>query len=293
MKFNIFTLHPDIFNSFETNSLIARGIAKDIISIQKVNWRDKQGIGNYKQVDDTPYGGGSGMVLQAEQIYNSLHENNAVSPLYTTPTEPIEYQAIPPNNENFFEYCLHNPHHKKVTVSLTPRGFRYNQQIAEWIAGRFDEVNLVCGRYEGFDSRVDKCFDLELSLGDFVLNGGEVAAMSLIESISRLIPKFITKNTSVSHDSFSSSLNYYGEHHEYIIGKNNLHKQQGKEILKNNHSLFDNQKWIKNIAPKLEHPQFTRPEIWHNQKVPQVLLEGNHKLIQNYREKWLERNPLN
>jgi tRNA (guanine37-N1)-methyltransferase len=285
MNFNVFTLHPALFDSFTTNSLIARGIAQNIININTINWRDEFGIGNYKQVDDTPYGGGSGMVLQCEQIFQALNEYDAISPLYKQFDTVGEYIPTPPNNSNFEDYCIQNPKHKKVTISLTPRGFRYNQQVAEWLADRFNEINLVCGRYEGFDSRLDNCFDLELSLGDFILNGGEVATMCMIESISRLLPNFITKNTSVLHDSFSTRLNYYDEQHEYIIGKNNLQKASETKP-QETQKLFNNEEWMKKIAPKLEHPQFTRPEIWRNKKVPQVLLEGNHKLIQEWRTNW-------
>jgi tRNA G37 N-methylase TrmD len=89
--------------------------------INTINWRDEFGIGNYKQVDDKPYGGGSSMVLQAEPIYQALNQKGAVSPLYKAPTETKPYDKVFPNNFDFYEYCMANPAHKTVTISLTPR----------------------------------------------------------------------------------------------------------------------------------------------------------------------------
>jgi tRNA (guanine37-N1)-methyltransferase len=139
--------------------------------------------------------------------------------------------------------------------------------------------------YEGFDARVDRCFDLELSLGDFVLNGCEVASMCVIELVARLVPGFVTK----VHDSFSSRQNYYDEQHEYIIGKHNLKTQKKVTTAPSQQNLFDNHQWLTEIAPHIEHPQFTRPEIWQNQAIPPLLLEGNHKLIQQYYTNWLRK----
>ena len=291
MHFRIFTLHPDIFTSFTSNSLIARGLAQEVISLETVNWREKYGAGKRRQVDDKPYGGGSGMILQCEPIYGALSEYNAVSPLYREIPTPQEYAKLYPNNADFFEYARTNPDHRSVTISLTPRGHRYTQQTAEWLASRFDTVNLVCGRYEGFDARADKCFDLELSLGDFVLNGGEAASMCVVESIARLVPGFVTKDTSVLHDSFSSSGNYYAENHEYVVGTRRMRQKpslrQTPTRATFTRNLFDNERWLREIAPRIEHPQFTRPEVWRNVRIPQVLLDGDHKKIQESRSDWL------
>ena len=292
MHFRIFTLHPDLFTSFTNNSLIARGLAQDVISLETINWREKYGVGKRRQVDDKPYGGGSGMVLQCEPIYKALGEYDAVSPLYREPPTPQEYTKLYPNNADFFDYARTNPKHRSVTISLTPRGHRYTQQTAEWLASRFDTVNLVCGRYEGFDARVDQTFDLELSLGDFVLNGGEVASMCVVESIARLVPGFVTKDTSVLHDSFSSGGNYYTEAHEYIVGTHRLRQKPGLQETPTRptsaQNLFDNQRWLRETAPRIEHPQFTRPKIWRNIQIPQVLLDGDHKKIQASRTNWLK-----
>lgn len=308
MIYRIFSLHPEIFSSFFSQSLIARGLEKGVIQKEIINWREDFGIGKYKQIDDRPFGGGTGMVLMPEQIFQSLEKNKAVSPLFSIPKKEIEHKNIYPNNEKFFQYWLKNKP-KKVTISMSPRGFTFNQEIAHWLSQNFEEINILCGRYEGFDARVNEAVDLELSLGDFVLNGGEVACMCLIEATARLLPGYLTKPESMQHDSFSKSLNNYTEQNEYIIGKNRL-KQL--ELAKKNQdfhnwkenilevnleqlethqtpNLFDNRLWFKEKAPFLEHPQYTRPSIWKNIKTPEFLVKGNHKLIDNWRKNWYKK----
>lgn len=314
MLYRIFTLHPQIFESFFANSLIARGLQKNIIKRQLINWREEFGIGNYKQVDDKPFGGGTGMVLIAEPIMQALEMTRAVSPLYKPVQHEVEENRVYPNNAEFFKYWLRNKP-KKVTVSLTPRGFPLTQEVAYWLANNFEEMNILCGRYEGFDARVSEVVDLELSIGNFILNGGEVAAMCLVESTARLVPGFLTKQESAQHDSFSESLNSHPEHQEYIIGKNRLKEiELKKELQKNDQppelasfmdwandiidfdieklkyieepTLFDNNWWLKNVAPHIEHPQYTRPNTWRNFKIPEVLVKGNHKLVDNWRKNW-------
>jgi tRNA G37 N-methylase TrmD len=184
---------------------------------------------------------------------------------------------------------------------LTPRGFPITQQIVEWLAGNFSELNILCGRYEGFDSRVSEMVDMELSVGNFVLNGGEVGAMALVEAVSRLLPDFVTKGDTVMHDSFSSGLNFYGEQEEFVVGKKKMESlkektprqpsvatpQEGNLLNPANWvNLFDNNWWRENILPFIEHPQYTRPEVWQDLKVPGVLLNGDHKKIQAWRKKW-------
>jgi tRNA G37 N-methylase TrmD len=286
MNFTLYTLHPSIFQSFLESGLIARGISQSIIGVNTVNWRDKYGVGGYNQIDDKPYGGGTGMVLQPNQIYQSLVEHGGVSSLYKQPTKIIEHASYLPNNSRFINHWKQlKP--RNVTISLTPRGHRYNQQCAQWLAESFDDIHILCGRYEGFDARISDCVDLEISMGDYVLNGGEVAAMSLIESVSRLVPGFVTKTTSILHDSFSTEQNLYQESSEFVIGKRNLHtveKITPSESKFDN--LFDDDTWIREILPHIEHPQYTRPEIWNNVCVPKVLIEGNHKLISHWQHKW-------
>lgn len=297
-------MQPGIFESFFEHSLIARGVSKEIIAYELINWREEFGQGGYKQVDDRPFGGGSGMVLMVDQIYKALQKYNAVSTLYEVKNDLAEHLKLYPNNSAFEQKINsqlllgHSLAVKpKATVMLTPRGFPITQQTVEWLAGNFSELNILCGRYEGFDSRVSEVVDMELSVGSFVLNGGEVGAMALVEAVSRLLPDFVTKGDTVMHDSFSSGLNFYGEQEEFVVGKKKMEiNKNNKPSVASQHlpyqigtitkTLFDNNWWQENILPFIEHPQYTRPEIWQNLKVPGVLLNGDHKKIQAWRKKW-------
>jgi tRNA G37 N-methylase TrmD len=272
MKFNIYTLYPHIFESFLSTSLVARGIEKKVIKVSLIDWRKTHGKGVHKQVDDKPFGGGSGMVLQCEPIYQALRDNNGLGYPFD------EVKGIEPNNSRFFEIAKINKI-KKVTISVTPKGFPINQDILYWLA-EFDELNILCGRFEGFDERVNNFVDCELSLGDFVLNGGEVPAMAIIEGVSRLTDGFITKSSSVDHDSFSKSNNYYSENSEY--------SKIDSTSLRSTQNLFDNN-WWNSRTKLLEHPVYTRPAIWNEFKVPELLLEGDHKLIQKWQLEWFKK----
>jgi tRNA (guanine37-N1)-methyltransferase len=324
MLFKIFTLHPDIFDSFTKNALIARGVAKDIVKFEFVNWREKYGIGNYKQVDDSPFGGGSGMVLMAEPVIKAMDDSSCFeisgnSSLSRHPelvsgspkTEDVvetkyditkEHTSYLPNNAKFYESIKSGKNKtKKVNIMMTPRGFPMNQKVVEWLAQDFEEINILCGRYEGFDARVNDFVDLELSIGNFVLNGGEVGAMCLVEAVARLVPDFISKNNSVLHDSFSSGLNEYKEfqfenaktqYQKKLVAAttvspfSNPYKSNESPYNKSSLNLFDNNWWKSNILPYIEHPQYTRPEIWRNISVPSILKTGDHAKIQKWRTKW-------
>lgn len=298
MIWQIFSLYPQIFESFLKTSLIARAIDKKILEFELINWR-VFGTGNYKQVDDRPFGGGSGMVLQVEPIVKALRTHDSLSdfgkkrfaeleklevdnlnsqknsqknqslnknfnpilrqdysskvnfetklvinsqinlPKNNQIKNQLQIENPPPtllynltNNSKFYHWTenLENSQKnqinlkkniKKATILLTPRGFPLDQKICHWLS-EFDQISLICGRFEGFDYRLNKLIDLEISIGDFVCNGGEVPAMCLIEAVSRLIPGFITKPSSHLHDSFSVQNNEYLEQKEFVIGKNKL-----------------------------------------------------------------------
>ena len=355
MKFKIFTLHPDIFSSFISNSLIARAISKQIIQIKIVDWRQSFGIGNYKQVDDKPFGGGSGMVLMADPIINAMVSEGCFeggckdkAAKSTIEIGISEHKSLLPNNAKFYQQIKSGQlQTKKVNILMTPRGFPLTQQTVEWLAQDFEQVNILCGRYEGFDARINDHIDLELSIGNFVLNGGEVGSMCLVEAVSRLVPGFITKNTSVLHDSFSSGLNSYnefefansktqyqqelnrsknlknkgvenklpldkglaaqadwglkGDKSQYSLNdagikvENQINPVSSQQFITNeqkNINLFDNNYWLQKILPQIEHPQYTRPNIWQDpitdkqKKVYEVLLSGDHAKIQKWRVRW-------
>jgi tRNA G37 N-methylase TrmD len=297
MHFRILSLQPGIFDSFFENSLIARGLEKKIISKEVVNWREKYGVGGYNQVDDKPFGGGHGMVIQVDPIFNVLKEYSAISSLYIEQTMETEHSKVTPNNSHFYTLVeqskqTSNPI-RKATIMLTPRGFSYKQKTAEWIAESLDEITLLCGRYEGFDARVNDLVDMEISVGEYVLNGGEVAAMSVIESVARLVPGFVTKEDTVLHDTFSTSLNSYNEQKEYVIGKNKLKQMNQQEddlihfkLESQKDNLFNDNEWSVKTLPYIEHPQYTRPEVWNNTSSPKILLSGDHRKIDQWRKKW-------
>jgi len=322
MHFSIYTLYPELFSSFLSTSMIARAQNSKVFSAELINWREF-GVGNHKQIDDKVFGGGTGIVLQPDPIIKALQKNGHVSQFFTPQDYPQEHVKILPNNIRFYRQWLHsngvlsqmaqqlhmpfstpknvpissNPRH--VTISLTPRGFPFTQQVAQWLS-TFDSVSMLCGRFEGFDARVDEAVDVELSLGSFVLNGGEVAAMATLEAVSRLLPGFVEKPESIAHDSFSHGLNMYTEHAQYsgliqdpknqqISQKFNSIQQLEQALVD---SLFPLQNWKESILPHIEHPQYTRPACWQNWVVPAVLNSGNHAHIQRWRQNWFNPEQL-
>lgn len=224
--FEIFTLFPEVVQFYTGIGLIARGIKKNKIAVYATNIRD-YAIDRQRRVDDTPFGGGAGMVIQAAPVVNSL--------------EHIE--------------SLRGPMHR---ILLTPSAPIFDQRTAERLAQK-PRLGLICGRYEGIDDRVRQSFvDECLSIGDFVLNGGELAALVIMESVARLQPGVLGNPDSLEQESFAS--------------------------LKG--GCF------------LEYPQFTRPSLFRGAAVPKVLLSGNHEDIAKWRRRascirtWQERPGL-
>jgi len=217
LQFDILTIFPEIFDSYLEASLIKKAQEEKLIKINVHNLR-KWTKDKRKTVDDKPYGGGLGMVFKIGPIYRAI--------------EDIKRKDIKAE--------------KRKIILFTPRGKEYNQGKATSLS-KMEQIILICGRYEGVDERVAKHIaDLELSIGKYDLMGGEVPAMVLVESISRLIPGVL-----------------------------------GKE------SFLDERKKGKGF---IEYPQYTRPEVFKNKKgvewkAPKVLLSGDHKKIQEWREK--------
>ena len=205
MKFTIMTLFPEMFETIK-QSIIGRAIEKDLIEINLINIRDLSEK-KHKKVDDTPYGGGAGMVMMPDVVYRA-------------------YLSIK-DREN-----------AKV-IYLSPKGKTLNQKKVENLS-KEEHLILLCGHYEGIDQRVlDEIVDEEISIGDYVLTGGEIPAMVLVDSVSRYI-EGVLKDESIKEESFSNGL--------------------------------------------LEYPQYTRPEVFLDKKVPEILLSGHHENIRNWRE---------
>ncbi len=209
MKFDILTLFPEMFDILK-QSIIGKAIEKELIDINLINIRDFS-KNKHKKVDDTPYGGGAGMIMKPDVVYDA-------------------YKSIKSENAK--------------VIYMSPQGKVLNQKKVEQLS-KENHLIILCGHYEGIDQRVlDKIVDEEISIGDYVLTGGEIPAMVLIDSVSRYVEGVLNEE-SIKEESFSEGL--------------------------------------------LEYPQYTRPEIFEGEKVPEVLLSGHHKNIEKWRkEKSLE-----
>jgi len=212
MKYTVLTLFPEIISAYFANSIMAKALSRGIIEYEAVNIRDFA-LDRHHTCDDAPYGGGAGMLMLAEPLGRAL-EATLLSG-------------------------------QKRVICLTPSGRPFNQGLAEELAAE-KALALICGRYEGIDQRIiDLYVDDEISVGDYVLSSGEVAALAVIDATYRLVEQVITPE-SLNEESFSSGL--------------------------------------------LEYPQYTRPEIYANLRVPEVLLSGHHENIRRWRlEKRVEK----
>ena len=204
MKITILSLFPNMFDGFLTESIIKRAIQNEKVEVKIINFRDYS-VYNNKQVDDTPYGGGAGMVLMCDPIFRCLDEIG-------TPKSHI--------------------------IILSPEGSIYNEKKAGELS-KYEDIILICGHYEGFDERIKTLADEIISVGDFVLTGGEIPAMLIADSIIRLLPGAIT-NESLESESFNENL--------------------------------------------LDYPVYTKPAVYRDMNVPDILLSGDHKKIDDYRE---------
>lgn len=233
MKFNVLTIFPDIITSYTSESILCRGQEAGAIHIHPVNLRefaeDKR-----QTVDDTPYGGGAGMLMKPEPIYKALLSVNAIPFSKTNGLGKVK---------KIFNGDIRK---KKRTILLSPRGRQFTQAIAqEW--STFQEITLVCGRYEGVDERVvEHMIDEEISIGPYVLAGGELGALSIIEAVSRLIPGVLGNPDSLKEET---------------------------------HTLED-----------AEYPQYTKPQNFLGWTVPDILLSGDHKKIDEWRKKKKRNN---
>ena len=219
MNFYVMTLFPEMIEQGLNTSIIGRAMEKELLSIKAVNIRDYT-LDKHKRVDDYPYGGGAGMLMAVEPVvrtYNAIRE---------------DIQAKTGSTE------------RPRVIYVTPWGKPFHQEMAREFA---KEENLVflCGHYEGIDERaLEEVATDYVSIGDYVLTGGELPAMVMIDAISRLIPGVLNNKDSAEYESFAGNL--------------------------------------------LEHPQYTRPEVYNGRKVPEVLLSGHHANI----EKWKKEQSL-
>lgn len=190
MQFEVLTLFPEIFSGYLTQSLLHKAIQKGLVSVRLHNLRD-WAEGRHQQVDDRPYGGGPGMILMVEPVIKAVEAIQAMPEAQLTPAAELAGQAPSSTLQ------------PASVILLTPSGERLNQRMVEELAA-LPRMLLLCGRYEGFDQRVmDVLQPREISIGDYVLNGGEVAAMVLIDSLVRMVPGVLGDEQSSIEDSFS------------------------------------------------------------------------------------------
>lgn len=209
MRITVLTLFPELLKSPLQESILKRAQEKGLLQVDLVNIRDFA-PGRHKQVDDLPYGGGAGMVMMPEPLFKCLE-------------------------------TVKNHHHGPV-IYLSPTGKHLTQTKVERLA-KLPDLTLLCGHYEGIDQRViDTLVDEEISIGDYVLTGGELPALVVIDAVTRLLPGVLGKEESHAQDSFSKA-----------------------------------------FRRRKEYPHYTRPPIFRNQKVPAVLLSGNHAEIERWR----------
>ena len=208
MNYHVLTLFPEMIENGMNTSITGRAITKGLLSLEAINIRDFA-FNKHQKVDDYPYGGGAGMLMQAEPVY-------------------LAYESV----QKKLGY-------RPRVVYLTPQGEVFHQTMAKELAQEKDLV-FLCGHYEGIDERVlDEIVTDYVSIGDYVLTGGELPAMVMMDSISRMVPGVLSNQESGETESFAGNL--------------------------------------------LEYPQYSRPEEWHGQKVPPVLLSGHHANIEAWR----------
>lgn len=225
MRFDILTLFPEMFQGLLSTGLFQRAVSHGLVTVNLHNIRDYT-HDRHRTVDDYPYGGGVGMVLKPEPIFEAVEALRAEASPEQDTTSPI--------------------------ILLTPQGRLFSQEVAEELS-RYNRLVLICGRYEGVDERVREHLATdEISIGDYVLGGGELAAMVIVDAVIRLLPGVLGSDESVLEESHAAGL--------------------------------------------LEYPQYTRPPVYRDWPVPEVLLSGNHAQIAAWRReqailRTLQRRP--
>lgn len=208
MNFHVLTLFPEMIEQGMNTSILGRAMERGQITLSATDIRSYAG-NKHNKVDDTPYGGGAGMVMQAVPVYGA----------FEAVTETIGYSPR--------------------VIYLTPQGKVFSQKLAEELSKERDLI-FLCGHYEGIDERVlEEIVTDYVSIGDYVLTGGELPSMVMMDAIARLVPGVLHNETSAQFESFHGNL--------------------------------------------LEYPQYSRPEVWHEKRVPEVLLSGHHANIEKWR----------
>ena len=229
MKFDIITIFPEIFGSYFNESILKRAQKNNLIEIKIHNLRDFT-LDKHKTTDDTPYGGGAGMVMKIEPIHRAI---NVIKLQITN----LKSQTLPTGRQVNFKSKISNSKQKIRTILFSAKGKKYTQGDAKRLS-KYDNLIFICGRYEGVDERVAKYLaDEEISVGDFVLTGGEIPAMILVDSISRLLPGVLGNSESTKNESHNSK--NYLEHSQYTKPEKFLNWKVPKVLLSGNHKKIE------------------------------------------------------
>jgi len=239
MKITIITLFPEMIGGFFNQSIIKRAQEKGLVEVDLVNLRDFA-LDSYGTVDGRSYGGGAGMVLRVEPIYKAISQIS---------------------NSQF----LISKKRRKKIILTSPRGKIFNQQKAIEYS-KLNNLIIIAGHYEGVDERVRSFIDEEISMGDFILTGGEIVAAAIVDSIVRLLPGALKKDEATKRESFfevsvEQLIDIIGE--DEVLKK--IRERGKKKVL------------------LLEYPQYTRPQEFMEKKIPKILLSGNHEKIRKWR----------
>lgn len=256
LSFTIYTLFPEIISNWLSLSVISKARDKGLWDYQIIDLKE-YGIktssnSKYRQIDDEPYGGGNGMVIRADVVGAALEEHFGAANISNT-LHNIKYSESNITN--------HLVNHSKILLYSSPKGIRLNQNIISAISGKnihqdqqapgeSKEIHIICGRYEGIDQRILEAFPvIEISLGDYIISGGELAASIIIDSAVRLLDGAISDNP-----------------------QENLNPHQEESVSPNS-----------NLGGLLEYPHYTRPKIWQERPIPEILTSGNHAAIKKWR----------
>ncbi len=243
MDFTVLTLFPDLINSFFEHGIISRGIKKNLITGHCINIRDFSNT-RHNTVDDRPYGGGSGMIIKPEPLQAAILHSKKRTP-------------------------------ESQVVLMTPQGSLFNQKKAFELALQNKGFIFVCGRYEGIDERISELIDKEISIGDYIMTGGELASMSIIDSIARLIPGVLGNKKSLESDSFTDSRL---EHAQYTRPEEFKGSKVPDVLLSGNHEKI--RQWRSRSS--LQRTFLKRPDLFKkklpNQEEKKILKQWLHEL---------------
>jgi tRNA (guanine37-N1)-methyltransferase len=256
LRVGVVTLFPELFTSFLAVGMVGRAVASGALAVKLVHLREF-GLGKHRSVDDTPYGGGSGMVMRVDCIVNSLEAFDAAEAEEARAVASASAAGAAPENEAESRVTPPEAPPRAHRVLLTPQGARLSQAKVIELAAR-PRIALVCGRYEGFDERVRSFVDEEISLGDFVLTGGELAAMSIIDACSRMIPGVLGNAESATHESHSPAMDGLLEYPHYTRPVEYRGMRVPEVLQGGNHALIE--AYRKDLAEKRTAER--RPDLW-------------------------------